>query len=158
MIPAYFTPVEKIPLTANGKVDRKSLPDIDGIRLPLHRKEGYAAPGTDLEKLIAGIWKDVLKLEKVGIGDNFFDIGGNSLNILQVNQKLNELLEESLPAMNMFRYTTIHSLAHFLEKQGTKKELERRKRTDTLKKGKRNRQQRYQKRQQTTERLKKTLN
>ncbi|MGD2085001.1 MAG: amino acid adenylation domain-containing protein [Candidatus Aminicenantes bacterium] len=158
MIPAYFIPVEKIPLTANGKVDRKSLPDIDSIRLPLHRKEGYAAPGTDLEKLIAGIWKDVLKLEKVGIGDNFFDIGGNSLNILQVNQKLNELLEESLPAMSMFRYTTIHSLAHFLEKQGTKKELERRKRTDTLKKGKRNRQQRYQKRQQTTERLKKTLN
>ncbi|MFC2146114.1 amino acid adenylation domain-containing protein, partial [Acidobacteriota bacterium] len=158
MIPSYFIPAEKIPLTANGKVDRKSLPSIDGVSLPLHRKEGYAAPGTDLEKLIAGIWKEVLKLEKVGIGDNFFDIGGNSLNILQVNQKLNEALKESLPAVSMFRYTTIHSLAHFLEQQGIKKELERKKRADTLKKGKRNYQQRYQKRQQTTGRIRRTLN
>jgi hypothetical protein len=58
----------------------------------------------------------------------------------------------------MFRYTTIHSLAHFLEQQGIKKELERKKRADTLKKGKRNHQQRYQKRQHTTGRLKRTLN
>jgi amino acid adenylation domain-containing protein len=157
MIPSYFISVEKIPLTANGKVDRKSLPSIDGIHLPLHRKEDYAAPGTDLEKLIAGIWKEVLKLEKVGIGDNFFDIGGNSLNILQVSQQLNEVLKESLPAMSMFRYTTIHSLAQFLEQQGIEKELERKKRADTLKKSKRNQQQRYQKRQQTTERLRRTL-
>jgi fengycin family lipopeptide synthetase D len=158
MVPSYFVPVDKIPLTTNGKVDRKSLLSIDNRPLPLQRKESYAAPGTDLEKLIADIWKQVLKLEQVGIGDNFFDIGGNSLNILQVNQQLNEVLGDSLPVMSMFRYTTIHSLAQFLEQQGIKKEFERKKRADTLKKGKRDRQQRYQKRQQTAERIKRTLN
>jgi acyl-coenzyme A synthetase/AMP-(fatty) acid ligase len=157
MIPSYFVPVDKISLTANGKIDRKSLPSIDGIRFSLHKKENYAAPGTDLEKLIAGIWKEVLKLEKVGIGDNFFDIGGNSLNILQVNQQLNETLGDSLPVMSMFRYTTIHSLAQVLEQQGIKMALERKKRADNLKKGKTDRQLRYQKRQQTAERIKRTL-
>jgi tyrocidine synthetase-3 len=157
MIPSYFIPVEKIPLTANGKVDRKSLPSIDGIRLPMHRKEDYAAPGTDLEKLIANVWKEVLKLEQIGIGDNFFDIGGNSLNILQVNQKLNEILEKTLPAMSMFRFSTIHSLAQFLEQQEIKIALERKKRADILEKSKRDRQLRYQKRQQTAERIKHTL-
>jgi hypothetical protein len=157
MIPSYFIPVEKIPLTANGKVHRKSLPSIDGISLPIHRKEDYAAPGTDLEKLIANIWKEVLKLEQVSIGDNFFDIGGNSLNILQVNQKLNEILEGTLPAMSMFRYSTIHSLAQFLEQQEMKMALKRKKRADTIEKSKRNRQLQYQKRQQTAERIKHTL-
>jgi amino acid adenylation domain-containing protein len=157
MVPSYFIPLEKIPLTANGKVDRKSLPSIDGIRLPVHRKEDYAAPGTDLEKLIANVWKEVLKLKQVGIGDNFFDIGGNSLNILQVNQKLNENLQAALPAMSMFRYTTIHSLAQFLEQQDIKMAMERKKRADTLAKSKRDRQLRYQKRQQSTERIKRTL-
>jgi tyrocidine synthetase-3 len=157
MIPSYFIPMEKIPLTANGKIDRKSLPSIDGIRLSSHRKEGCAAPGTNLEKLIATVWKGILKLEQVSIGDNFFDIGGNSLNILQVNQKLNEILEVSLPAMSMFRYTTIHSLAQFLEQQGIKQELERKKRAYTLQKGKKDRQHRYQKRQQGAARIKRTF-
>ncbi len=157
MVPSYFIPVENIPLTANGKVDRKSLPSIDGISLPIHRKQDYAAPGTDLEKLIANIWKEVLKLEQVSIGDNFFEIGGNSLNILQVNQKINEILEEALPAMSMFRYSTIHSLAQFLEQQEMKMALKRKKRIDTLEKSKRNRQLRYEKRQQTAERIKHTL-
>jgi acyl carrier protein len=157
MVPAYFIPVEKIPLTANGKIHRESLPAIDSMRLPLHRKEGYAAPGTDLEKLIANVWKEVLELEQVGIGDNFFDIGGNSLNILHVNQKINEILGGTLPAMTMFRYTTIQSLAQFLEQQDIKMALERKKRTVTLEKSKRDKKLRYQKRQQTAKRIKHTL-
>jgi tyrocidine synthetase-3 len=157
MVPSYFVTVDKIPLTANGKIDRKSLPAIDGTRLPLHRKEDYAAPGTDLEKLIADVWKEILELEQIGIGDNFFDIGGNSLNILQVNQKLNEVLPGPIPVMSMFRYPTIHSLAQFIEQQEIKMTIERKKRADTLEKSKRDRQLRYQKRQQTTERIKLTL-
>jgi tyrocidine synthetase-3 len=152
MVPSYFVPLDKIPLTGNNKVNRKSLPPIDGIRLPLHRKEGYAAPGTDIEKLIADIWKDVLKLEKIGLDDNFFDIGGNSLNMVQLNNKLNNMFDKKLAVIIMFRYTTIRSLAQFLQSlqpgqaQYTGEKLGRKKRASAQNQGKHDRQQRYQKR------------
>jgi acyl carrier protein len=152
MIPSYFVPLDQIPLTANGKVDRKSLPSIDGVRLPLHKKEGYAAPGTDIEKVIADIWKEVLELEKIGIDDNFFDIGGNSLNMLQLNNKLNNMFDNKLAVILMFRYTTIRSLAQILQSlqsgqpQDMGEKIDRKKRATAQNQGKCDRQQRYQKR------------
>jgi tyrocidine synthetase-3 len=152
MVPSYFVPVERIPLTANGKVDRKSLPAIESTRLPLHRKQGYAAPGTDIEKLIADIWKEVLELEKISIDDNFFEIGGNSLNMLQINDRLNSLFENKLAVIVMFRYTTIRTLAQFLQSiqtgqmQDMGEKIDRKKRAAAQNQGKNDREQRYQKR------------
>jgi acyl carrier protein len=146
MIPSYFVELDKFPLTSNGKVDRKLLP-IPGT-FKHYSRESYAAPATDMEKLIADIWKEMLKLEKVGIDDNFFDIGGNSLNILQVSKKLNTVLETPLPVMTMFRYTTIRSLSQFLGEQETRDGLDRKKRAEALKKGKSDRLKRYRKREQ----------
>ncbi|MCP5046758.1 MAG: hypothetical protein GY940_06275, partial [bacterium] len=75
MIPSYFAVVETIPLTANGKVDRKSLPE-PGIA-NIQPGSGFVEPVDEMEQLIARTWKEVLKIDRVGIHDHFFDIGGN---------------------------------------------------------------------------------
>jgi hypothetical protein len=144
MVPLYFIPLEKIPLTPNGKVNRELLPRPEAFML--HGEEEYTEPGTDMEIAIAGVWQEILNLEKVGIDDNFFDIGGNSLNVVQVNKKLNGLFEHNLPVVAMFRYTTIRSLAQVLGRQGKEANLDRKKRAEAVGRGKSDRLQRYQKR------------
>ncbi|WP_330327930.1 non-ribosomal peptide synthetase [Streptomyces pseudovenezuelae] len=81
MIPSYFTELSALPLTPNGKVDRKALPEPDGMR---PRLEGFAAPTTATEELLAGIWAQVLGLDRVGVQDNFFELGGDSIISIQV--------------------------------------------------------------------------
>src|SRR5262249_4475558 len=76
MVPAVMVEVEAIPLTANGKVDRKSLPAPSGERPAMEQK--YVGARTATEELLVGIWKGVLGLERVGVEDNFFEIGGDS--------------------------------------------------------------------------------
>ncbi|MCP5102654.1 MAG: amino acid adenylation domain-containing protein [bacterium] len=112
MVPASFVTLERMPLTASGKVDRKSL---------LNRKEtrpgtraAYVAPGTYMETLIADTWKEVLRLEEVGIHDNFFDLGGNSFDIIKVNSQLQAALEKEFPVVKMFKYPTVSTLANYL--------------------------------------------
>jgi hypothetical protein len=73
-------------------------------------------PKTGLEKEIAAIWQAVLKLDKVGTRDNFFDVGGNSLNVIQVSGKLKELLKQDVPVVTIFTYPTIHTLAENLDR------------------------------------------
>jgi acyl carrier protein len=148
MIPSYFIQLDKIPLTPNGKVDRKSLPAPGLVRPDL--AQAYVAPVTDLEKTIADTWKEVLHLAEIGIDDNFFDIGGNSLALIQVNKKLNRTLDTQVPVIDMFRYTTIRSLSQYLEQPGMNTGLDRKKRADALERGKNDRQQRFQKRKQIT--------
>jgi acyl carrier protein len=109
MIPSYFIQIDKFPLTPNGKVDKKSLPDPE-----VKPDKEYTAPKSGKEKIIANTWKNVLNLDKVSIYDNFFDIGGNSLNIIQVNSKLQEALEIEISIEKMFEYPTINSLANYL--------------------------------------------
>jgi len=117
MTPAYFEQLEKIPLTPTGKVDKKSLPEPRKER----SRQGatYVEPKTGIEKAIAEIWKGVLKLDKVGINDNFFDLGGNSLNIIQVSSKLKEVVKRDVPVVTIFTYPTIQSLAGSLVKQAS---------------------------------------
>ncbi|WP_133258288.1 non-ribosomal peptide synthetase, partial [Streptomyces sp. V2] len=79
MIPAAFVPLEALPLNANGKLDRKALPAPD-----LSTDQEYAAPRTPVEKTLAAVWRDVLGVERVGVHDNFFDLGGDSILSLQV--------------------------------------------------------------------------
>ncbi len=112
MVPSYFVPLERIPLTANGKLNRRALPQPESGKTG----EEYVAPTNKREKQLADILKEVLKLDKVGINDNFFDIGGNSLNFVQVNGKLKEVWGKDIPIVVMFQYPTIRSLCDHLNK------------------------------------------
>ena len=112
MVPSAFVLLDALPLTPNGKVDRKSLPDPDNLRPEI--EVAYVEPETDTELLITGIWKDVLGIDRVGIHDNFFEVGGTSLLIAQVYSKLREHYHERITMVEMFRHPTIGSLAKFL--------------------------------------------
>jgi amino acid adenylation domain-containing protein len=113
MHPGRFIQLEEIPLTPTGKVNRKVLEMIDP---EVDQACEYVAPATEKEKLVAGIWKDVLNTDQVGIRDNFFDIGGNSLGIIQVNEKLKELFNQDIHVLALFEYPTIASIIQYLEK------------------------------------------
>jgi amino acid adenylation domain-containing protein len=114
MVPARFIQLETLPLTPTGKVDRKLLKLIDR-EMKNERQVEFAAPKTELETRIAGIWKEVLHTDKVGIHDNFFDLGGNSLGIIQVNFKLKAAFKREIPVLIMFEYSTIASMVRYLE-------------------------------------------
>ncbi|MFN6461422.1 MAG: amino acid adenylation domain-containing protein [Nostoc sp. DedVER02] len=112
MMPAAFVVLETFPLTPNGKVDRKALPEPDTVRPEL--EAAYQPPQTEVEKTIAEIWQKVLQLEDVGIHDNFFELGGHSLLLVQVHNQLREIFQRDLSVLDLFRYPTINSLANYL--------------------------------------------
>ncbi len=112
MVPSTFIFLDVLPLTINGKIDRKAL-----LTLAENQRELADAtilPSTELEKAIANVWQQVLNLEKVGIHDNFFDLGGHSLLVAQVQSKLEEVLQREIPIVQLMEYSTIHSLAKSL--------------------------------------------
>jgi len=112
MVPSVIVPLTDMPLTSHGKVDRRALPVPDQSRPD---QDGhYTPPGNDIEHRIAAVWQDVLGLDNVGIRDNFFDIGGNSLLILQAYKKLQPLLPNDCLVIELFKYPTISALAAFL--------------------------------------------
>jgi acyl carrier protein len=113
LIPSDFVFLETLPLTPNGKVDRRALPAPESVRPELAAT--FVIPKTRMEKLIAAIWQEVLNLEKVGIHDNFFDLGGHSLLIAQVKKQLQDLVAQELSMVEIFTYPTIHSLANYLQ-------------------------------------------
>jgi polyketide synthase PksJ len=113
MLPSAYIAMDSLPLTPNGKLDRKSLPDPQNIQSGSN--ETYAAPASEMERKIAQVWQQVLKVEKVGLDNNFFDLGGHSLLVAQVNSKLKELLKREINMIDMFKYPTVRSLANFLE-------------------------------------------
>jgi amino acid adenylation domain-containing protein len=113
LIPSAFIRLESLPLTPNGKVDRHKLPALSRERPQLDR--AYIAAQTDLERTIGEIWSDLLKIDRVGIDDNFFDLGGTSLSILQVATAIEQKLGiVDLPIVKLFQHPTISSLAKYL--------------------------------------------
>ena len=117
MIPACFVPLEKIPLNPNGKVQTLLLPQ--PLESDFHGGGTYKAPETNMQRLLAETWREILGREKVGIDDNFFDLGGNSLDIVKLGKKLNEKLGKEIPVVTLFTYPTISSLEHHLTKAET---------------------------------------
>jgi len=115
MLPSYFVAMEKMPLTPSGKIDRKALA---GSK-ELHPKLGtvYVAPSSEIEKTIAEVWKKVLAVDKVGIDDNFLDIGGTSLKVIKAVSDLSLQLKKDIPVITLFRFSTIRSLASFLTRE-----------------------------------------
>ena len=116
MVPAFIVPMDKFPRTPNGKIDRKALPDPSVNQSEATRV--YAAPKDELENRLVRLWQEVLNLEQVGIDDNFFDLGGHSLLMMKVFRKLREELSGEFSIVDMFRYTTVRTLAAFLSKKG----------------------------------------
>jgi acyl carrier protein len=112
MIPSAFVTLEALPLTPNGKVDRRALPAPDESRPEL--EQVYTAPRSEAEWAIAEVWKEALQVEEVGIHDNFFDLGGHSLLLIQVRNHLAETFECEIPVTNMFRHTTVAALAAYI--------------------------------------------
>ncbi|MEH1779536.1 MAG: amino acid adenylation domain-containing protein [Nostoc sp.] len=115
MVPSTLKLLDTLPLLPNGKVDRHVLLGIEGLSPTL--AAAYKPPKSEVERNIATIWQEVLHLEKVGINDNFFDIGGHSLLMAQVNSKLRAILQRDISVMTMFQYPTIHSLAQYLSQK-----------------------------------------
>ncbi|MBD2208300.1 non-ribosomal peptide synthetase [Nostoc linckia FACHB-104] len=113
IMPSAFLLLESMPLTANGKVDRHKLPAPSRERPQL--EQAYIAPQTDLERQLAAILGDLLKIERVGIDDNFFDLGATSISILQLTARLQQELSIALPAVKLFQYSTIGALAKYLQ-------------------------------------------
>lgn len=113
IVPTIFMALEAMPLTPNGKVDRKALPEPDASRPEL--EANYVAPRTPIEQEIADIWTQVLNLKRVGIYDNFFELGGYSLLAIQVVSRVRQALQVEILMSNLFELPTVADLAERVE-------------------------------------------
>jgi amino acid adenylation domain-containing protein len=113
MVPSAFVMLEKIPLSANGKIDRKALPAPDMGESTQMRD--YVAPRNQTQSQLAGLWAEVLKLERVGIDDNFFESGGHSLTATQLISRIRGLLGVDVPLQSLFRAPTVAGYAEYIE-------------------------------------------
>ncbi|WP_167956552.1 non-ribosomal peptide synthetase [Anaerosporobacter faecicola] len=116
MLPAYFVPVEEIPLTFNGKINRTALPK-PTEKMVLDWKED--SPQTDTEKELSNIWCEILKLQHVGIHQNFFEIGGHSLRATVLRTKIHKQFHVELRIKDIFQHPTIKELSRCIEQQQT---------------------------------------
>ncbi len=118
MVPSAFMILEKIPLTPNGKVDRKALtiPELAGTEM----EETYMAPRTDTEKALAAIWEDILGINKIGIDDNFFALGGHSLLAVRLFVRIRKWAGIDMPLATLFKSPTVRAFAEILEAHGVK--------------------------------------
>lgn len=108
MIPSYLIQLEEIPLSSNGKIDRKALPEPSNI---IGLDQEYVLPTNETEEKLTDIWQKVIEVDKVGINDNFFSIGGNSLLLVQVHSMIEELFPGRVSLTDLFTFTTISKLA-----------------------------------------------
>jgi len=113
MIPSAFVFLDALPLTASGKVDRRALPAPDVVRPDL--QEAFVAPRSQSEEMVAGIWSNVLGLERIGVYDSFFELGGHSLLVVQIISRIREVFEVELPVRSLFEVPTIAGLTELIE-------------------------------------------
>ena len=111
MIPSYFVQLEKLPLTANGKIDLQALPEPEG-----RVETDYVAPQNELEEILAGIWSEVLGKERIGIDDNFFELGGHSLKAMIMISRIHRALSVQLPLIELFAAPTISGISEYVSK------------------------------------------
>lgn len=117
MVPSAVVPLDRIPLMPNGKVDRDALPDTSSRSERAVQR--LTAPSTAAEKVLAGIWRDVLRVEQVGVDDDFFDLGGHSLLVMQVLSRVDRDFGVGVPIRHFFESPTIRALATHLESRST---------------------------------------
>jgi len=112
MVPLHWLWLERLPLNANGKLDRKALPALEIGQL---QGQDYLAPRNELETTLAAIWAEVLKVEKVGVQDNFFELGGHSLLATQIASRVQKTLQRDVPLRAMFECSTVAQLAEYID-------------------------------------------
>jgi len=123
MLPSVFVPLNAFPLTPSGKIDRRALP---APEQKTDSNEGWVAPRTDLEEVLAGIFSEVLQVERVGIFDDFFELGGHSLLATRISSRVRESLHMELPVRRIFEEPTIGGLARImLEDENERGRIER---------------------------------
>jgi len=113
MIPSAWMILRQLPLTANGKVDRRALPAPQGRAEELGE---YVAPCTDLERMLAEIWGQVLRIDKIGVLDNFFDLGGHSLTGMRLVARIAESSGVQIPVHAIFQHPTILEMVQLVER------------------------------------------
>ncbi|NNB67370.1 non-ribosomal peptide synthetase [Pseudomonas fluorescens] len=112
MVPLHWLWLERLPLNANGKLDRKALPELEIGQL---HSQAYQAPRNALETTLAAIWAEVLKVERVGVQDNFFELGGHSLLATQIASRVQKTLQRDVPLRAMFECSTVAELAEYID-------------------------------------------
>ncbi|MFC4307450.1 amino acid adenylation domain-containing protein [Steroidobacter flavus] len=112
MIPTAWMVLKQLPLTPNGKVDHDALPNPQGR--PEEVGE-YIAPATQVERILCGIWEQLLQVDQVGVQDNFFELGGHSLHGMKLIAKVSEQLDVRLSAIALFQYPTVRLMAETIE-------------------------------------------
>ncbi|MGB7605975.1 MAG: amino acid adenylation domain-containing protein, partial [Lutisporaceae bacterium] len=114
MLPSYFVQLQKLPLTVNGKIDKKALPEPDGS---MTSGITYEAPTDAIEEKLVSIWQEILKIDKIGIRDNFFELGGHSLKATSMMAKINKELEVEIPLKEIFQGPTIKELGNKIKEK-----------------------------------------
>ncbi|HEY0727647.1 MAG TPA: condensation domain-containing protein, partial [Pyrinomonadaceae bacterium] len=123
MLPSAFVTLEQLPRTLNGKIDRKALPALETVRPETETDNGQWSP---LEQIVAGVWCEVLRLERIGRQGNFFNLGGHSLLVTQVLARVREHLKVELPVRSLFEAPTVEQFSRLLQEQlsrGPQREL-----------------------------------
>jgi thioesterase domain-containing protein/acyl carrier protein len=113
MVPAAYVFIDRFPLTPNGKIDRKALPS--PIETSQKQTKGFVPPNTDMEHKLASIWSDVLKIQTIGIDEDFFEIGGHSMIAVTLMVKIEKELGVRLPLAILFNHSNIHDMAELVE-------------------------------------------
>ncbi|MGN0125133.1 MAG: non-ribosomal peptide synthase/polyketide synthase [Rhodococcus sp. (in: high G+C Gram-positive bacteria)] len=111
MVPSAFVVIDAIPLTVNGKLDRRALPE------PVFETRGFRAPSTPIEEIVAGVFAEVLGVDRIGADDDFFALGGNSLIATQVVSRLGAALDAQVPVRALFEASTVAELATRVEQE-----------------------------------------
>jgi len=112
MVPSQFIALKEMPLTTSGKVDRKRLPEIEKLRPLLETK--LVSPRDEVEGAVAAIWRRVLRIPELGIDDNFFDLGGHSLLMVQAHREIEEHFQTTLPLIKLLEHPTVRALAAYI--------------------------------------------
>ena len=113
MVPVLFRHLDELPLTKNGKVDKKALRNLSETQLAMDTP--YVAPRNEIEEVLEGIWKEVLKLKKIGVHDDFIGLGGHSLAAIRVTARINEAIETDFPLNKIFEFPTIATYSQYIE-------------------------------------------
>ena len=121
MIPSHIIQIDEMPLTPNGKVDRKSLP-APSANAAVGR-EAYVEPANEFESVLVELWQQILGLKKVGTEDNFFDIGGHSLLVVKLHREIKTRFDQPVALTDLYRFTTIGSLSQHLSSGGERVEM-----------------------------------
>jgi len=114
MLPSVFVKLDVLPLTPNGKVDRRALPAPDQAQIEMGNE--YVPPQTPTEEVLAGIWANILQVDRVGIHDNFFELGGHSLFATQVVSRIRDSFQINLPLHSIFEAPTIAEISEVVER------------------------------------------